>query len=140
MHWYRRSRLPLSALAQFRHWLDDHVLSAFAGRVLAIDTGVALRCARLHVPDRMAHGDALIAATALVHGLTVVARNTTDFKPAAVALPDPWLALAWRTRGDATVTPLSREMDTRFYPAACPRSSGHSASASTLALYSACAA
>lgn len=94
MRWCRRSRHPLSALAQFRHWLDDHVLPAFAGRVLAIDTGVALRCARLHVPDRMAHGDALIAATALVHGLTVVTRNTTDFKPAAVELLNPWLALA----------------------------------------------
>ena len=78
--------------ALLRDWLDNRVLPAFAGRVLAIDTAVALRCARLHVPDKMAHGDALIAATALVHGLIVATRNTADFKPAAVALIDPWLA------------------------------------------------
>jgi predicted nucleic acid-binding protein len=80
--------------AMLRRWLNEHVLPAFTGRVLAIDTGVVLRCARLHVSDRMAHGDALIAATALVHGLTVVTRNTADFKPAAVELLNPWLALA----------------------------------------------
>lgn len=75
-----------------RRWLDSHVLPAFDGRVLAIDTAVALRCARLHVPDKMAHGDALIVATALVHGLTVVTRNTDDFQPAGVTLINPWLA------------------------------------------------
>ena len=75
-----------------RRWLDEQVMPAFADRVLAIDTAVALRCARLHVPDRMAHGDALIAATALVHGLIVVTRNTGDFKPAGVELLNPWEA------------------------------------------------
>ena len=78
--------------AVLRLWLDSQVLPAFSGRVLAIDTAVALRCARLHVPDKMAHGDALIAATALVHGLTVVTRNTADFAPAKVGLLNPWLA------------------------------------------------
>lgn len=73
-----------------RRWLDGHVLPAFADRVLPVDTAVALRCARLHVPDRMAHGDALIAATALVHGLIVVTRNTADFEAADVGLIDPW--------------------------------------------------
>lgn len=80
--------------AGLRHWLDNRVLPAFSGRVLAIDTLVALRCARLHVPDRMAHGDALIAATALVQGLIVVTRNIADFKPVAVELINPWLARA----------------------------------------------
>lgn len=76
--------------AVLRRWLDGHVLPAFADRVLPVDTAVALRCARLHVPDRMAHGDALIAATALVHGLIVVTRNTQDFQAADVGLIDPW--------------------------------------------------
>lgn len=76
--------------ATLRRWLDSHVLPAFAKRVLPIDTTVALQCARLHVPDRMADGDALIAATALVHGLTVVTRNTADFTAAKVGLIDPW--------------------------------------------------
>lgn len=78
--------------AALRRWLDGQVLPAFAGRVLAVDAAVALQCARLHVPDRMADGDALIAATALVHGLIVVTRNTSDFEPAGVGLLDPWLA------------------------------------------------
>lgn len=77
--------------AVLRRWMDSHVLPAFTGRVLAVDTAVALRCARLHVPDKMANGDALIAATALVHGLTVVTRNTADFESAGVGLINPWL-------------------------------------------------
>jgi len=74
-----------------RIWLNDHVLPAFAGRILAVDTVVAQRCARLHVPDPRADRDALIAATALTHGLTVVTRNVADFAPAAVHVLNPWL-------------------------------------------------
>jgi hypothetical protein len=73
-----------------RAWLDGQVMPAFAGRVLAVDAAVALRCARLHVPNRLAERDALIAATALVHGMTVVTRNESDFAAANVALVDPW--------------------------------------------------
>lgn len=76
--------------AVLRAWLDDHVLPAFAGRVLPVDTVVAQRCARLHVPDPRSDRDALIAATALVHGLTVVTRNVADFAPTGVALVNPW--------------------------------------------------
>jgi predicted nucleic acid-binding protein len=78
--------------ALMRAWLDGQVMPAFAGRVLAVDAAVALRCARLHVPDRLAERDALIAATALVHGMTVVTRNVGDFAAAKVALVDPWEA------------------------------------------------
>ncbi|HKZ10541.1 MAG TPA: type II toxin-antitoxin system VapC family toxin [Rhodanobacteraceae bacterium] len=78
--------------AALRNWLDKQVLPAFAERVLPVDLVVALRCARLYVLDRMADGDALIAATALVHGLVVVTRNTSDFEPAGVRLFDPWQA------------------------------------------------
>jgi predicted nucleic acid-binding protein len=85
----RRDRKQGAAL---RHWLDGQVLRAFVERVLPVDTAVALQCARLHVPDRMADGDALIAATALVHGLIVVTRNTSDFEPAGVGLLNPWTA------------------------------------------------
>lgn len=76
--------------AILRAWLDGHVLPAFAGRVLPIDTAVAQRCARLHVPDPRADRDALIAATALVHGMTVVTRNVADFEPTGVPIFNPW--------------------------------------------------
>ena len=76
--------------AVLRAWIDDQILPRFDGRILAVDTAVAQRCARLHVPDRRAERDALIAATALVHGLTVVTRNVADFELAGVAQLNPW--------------------------------------------------
>ena len=76
--------------AVFRVWLNDHVLPAFTGRILSVDTAVALRSARLHVPDPRPVRDGLIAATALVHGLTVVTRNVVDFESTGVLLINPW--------------------------------------------------
>lgn len=77
--------------AIFRAWMSDHVLPAFTGRVLTVDTAVALRSARLHVPDPRPVRDGLIAATALVHGMTVVTRNVADFEPTGVPTLNPWL-------------------------------------------------
>lgn len=76
--------------ALMRRWLDGHVLTAFAGRVLPVDIPVAVECARLHVPDPRGERDALIAATALVHRMTVVTRNVGDFAATGVAVLDPW--------------------------------------------------
>lgn len=73
-----------------RTWLKQHVMPAFDARILPVDAAVALRCARLHVPDCTNESDALIAATALVHGLTVVTRNIGDFQSSGVALINPW--------------------------------------------------
>ena len=73
-----------------RSWLNTHVLPAFSDRTLPIDTAVAQRCARLHVPDPRSDRDALIAATALVHGMTVVTRNIEGFTPTGVELLNPW--------------------------------------------------
>lgn len=78
--------------AALRSWLDGQVLTAFEGRILSVDGAVAVRCARLHVPDPRSERDALIAATALVHGMTVVTRNTADFETTGVALLNPWRA------------------------------------------------
>jgi predicted nucleic acid-binding protein len=78
--------------AVLRAWLDRHVLPAFAGRVLVVDAAVARRSARLHVPDPRPLRDGLIAATALVHGMTVVTRNVPDFAVAGVPTLDPWAA------------------------------------------------
>ena len=70
--------------------MNAHVIPAFAGRVLPVDLAVALRCARLHMPNRRPERDCLIAATALVHGMAVVTRNVADFQGTGVALLDPW--------------------------------------------------
>lgn len=75
-----------------RGWLDGQVGPAFAGRILPIDEAVARTCAALHVPDPRPVRDGYIAATALVHGLTVATRNTTDFAATGAALVDPWAA------------------------------------------------
>ena len=76
--------------ALLRSWLEQRVWPEFADRTLPVDAAVALRCARLHVPDPRGERDALIAATALVHGMTVVTRNVADFKPMGVELINPW--------------------------------------------------
>ena len=76
--------------AMLRAWLEQHVLPEFSGRTLPVDTAVAQRCARLHVPAKRGERDALIAATALVHGMTVATRNVADFKPTGVPLINPW--------------------------------------------------
>ena len=76
--------------AILRAWIDGHVLPSFSGRVLAIDTAVAQRCASLQVPPPRSDRDALIAATALVHGMTVVTRNVSDFQATGVAVVNPW--------------------------------------------------
>jgi predicted nucleic acid-binding protein len=62
----------------------------FSSRILSIDADVARRCAGLHVPDPRAERDALIAATALVHAMTVVTRNVADFDKTGVRLVNPW--------------------------------------------------
>ncbi|MDP4026706.1 type II toxin-antitoxin system VapC family toxin [Methylobacterium sp. NEAU 140] len=85
----RERRDPVQG-ALLRTWLDDHVLPTFGERILPLDTAVARRCAGLHVPDPRPERDAFIAATALVHGLTVVTRNVADFAPTGVRILDPW--------------------------------------------------
>ena len=83
-------RRDASQGAILRSWMDNHVLPAFMERVLPIDTAVAQRCAILHVPDPKSDRDALIAATALVHGMTIVTRNVADFESTGVEVINPW--------------------------------------------------
>lgn len=83
--------------ALLRRWLNDQVLPAFAGRILPLDVDVAIRSAALNVPDRLAERDGFIAATALVHRMTVVTRNTADFERTGVALHDPWTSAVRET-------------------------------------------
>ena len=75
---------------RLRRWIDRHVLPEFRERTLPVDSAVALKCAKLHVPDPRAERGALIAATAMAHGMTVVTGNLADFEATGVALIDPW--------------------------------------------------
>lgn len=71
-------------------WLEEELLSVFDGRIVPVDVAVARRAARLHVPDPRPERDALIAATAICSGLTVVTRNVADFESMGVAVVNPW--------------------------------------------------
>ncbi len=73
-----------------RQWLENAVAPAFENRVLAVDLAVARQCAKLHLPNPRAERDALIAATALVHHMTVVTRNVADFESTGVNVLNPW--------------------------------------------------
>lgn len=84
--------------AVLRTWLDQQVLPAFAERIIPIDEAVAIQCARLHVPDSRSERDALIAASALVHQMTVVTGNVNDFEPAGVSVINPWQLLSDRLK------------------------------------------
>jgi predicted nucleic acid-binding protein len=83
----RRSRLDA--------WLGDELLPRFEGRVLSIEPGIADLWGRL-VARREALGrpfhamDALIAATATAHDLTLVTRNSTDFETSVKSILNPW--------------------------------------------------
>lgn len=76
--------------AVLRYWLDNNVLPAFAERTLVFDSDIARCCAGLHIPDRRSERDAMIAATGIVHGMTVVTRNLKDFAETGVELVNPW--------------------------------------------------
>jgi len=79
--------------AILRRWLANDVLAPLAARILPVDAAIARKCAALHVPDPRPERDALIAATALVHGLTLVTRNRSDFEPMGMKIIDPWVAV-----------------------------------------------
>ncbi len=75
--------------AMLRAWLDGQILVEFDGRVLPVDLQIAKRCAAIHVPNPCSYRDSLIAATALVHGMTVVTRNVADFEGTGVSILNP---------------------------------------------------
>lgn len=77
--------------AILRRWLENEVLPSAADRILPINARIARLCAKFHVPDPRPERDALIAATAYEHGLTIVTRNIADFEPMGVATLNPWI-------------------------------------------------
>jgi predicted nucleic acid-binding protein len=73
-----------------RLWVRSRILPSFDGRILSVDLAVAQRCAALQVPAPIEYRDSLIAATALVHGMTVVTRNVSHFQRAGAPIINPW--------------------------------------------------
>ena len=83
-----RGRDPAQAEV-FAGWLND-LRARFAERILAIDVRIAEEWGRLNAVATRNTVDSLIAATAHVHGLIVVTRNTSDFEGCGVPLLNPW--------------------------------------------------
>jgi predicted nucleic acid-binding protein len=86
----------VSRRAELEDWLANRVRPLFEGRILPVSEDVMLRW-RLLVEDgrRTRHTfsqpDLIIAATGLIHGLTVVTRDTADFVCSGAAVFNPWL-------------------------------------------------
>ena len=73
-----------------RRWFEDHVLPAFADRVLPFDLAAARILATYRVPEHVPLDDALAGAVAEAAEMAVVTRNTRHFRPPGVACVDPW--------------------------------------------------
>jgi predicted nucleic acid-binding protein len=86
----RLARRDPAQASGLRAWLQTAILPAFGDRILPVDVSVAQRCASLHVPDPRAERDALLAATALTHGMTMVTRDVADFASTGVTVLNPW--------------------------------------------------
>jgi predicted nucleic acid-binding protein len=79
--------------ATFEQWLD-RLVHVYGDRIVPVTTDVAEAWGRLNVPDPVPVVDGLLAATALVHGWTLVTRNLADVVGTRVRLLDPFAARA----------------------------------------------
>lgn len=83
--------------AGLNDWLDHTVRPLFGERVLDIGEDILLKWRMIIEKGRkrghtFGEPDALIAATALHHGLTVVTRDTREYERAKVPVLNPWIA------------------------------------------------
>jgi toxin FitB len=76
--------------ALLRKWFNDQVIPTFAERTLIVDAAVAKKCAEINAESIRPYRDGFIAATALVHRMTLVTRDVGDFEGTGVALVNPW--------------------------------------------------
>jgi predicted nucleic acid-binding protein len=73
-----------------REWLAQYLLVSFRDRILPVTTEIARRCATLLISDGRTYPDALLAATAYVHGLPLVTRNVRHFVGTGIRIINPW--------------------------------------------------
>ncbi|GGA82573.1 twitching motility protein PilT [Brucella endophytica] len=83
-------RLDRAAGKILRGWLEESVMPAFSGRILALDEAAAIQAAEWHIPNPKTINDAYIAATAYVRRMTIVTRNVRDFSGMDVTILNPW--------------------------------------------------
>ena len=86
----REQKKDAAFASDLERWLNDIVLTSFAGRIIPFDLRIAIRAGTLPTADRRPSADAMIAATALEHGLQVVTRNVAHLEPLGVVCVDPW--------------------------------------------------
>ena len=84
-----KRRSDREAATRLGVWVEG-LESTFADRVLAVDARIARRWGELAADRSRPVIDTLIAATALVHGLTLVTRNTADLEGIELAMINPW--------------------------------------------------
>lgn len=83
--------------AELNDWLTFKLRPRFAGRILPVTEDILLKWRVLMENGRrtghtFSHPDLMIAATALLHGLTVVTRDRSDYDKAGVPVLNPWEA------------------------------------------------
>lgn len=86
-----KTRKDPRAGSALRDWYENRLKPGFAGRILPVDAAVAERAAVLQAVRTRPGNDALLAATALIHGLTLATRNQRDFAGVpGLAVENPW--------------------------------------------------
>lgn len=88
----RLARRDTAQAARLQAWISE-LTSHYADRVLPVSAEIALEWGRLNAGDPLPVVDGLLAATARVHALTIVTRNTRDFERSGVALLNPFQEL-----------------------------------------------
>lgn len=82
-------RRDIVAAASLDRWFRS-VVQALASPALEVTGAIARLAAAIQVPDRRPLGDALIAATAVHHGLTLVTRKAKDFDVPGLSVLNPF--------------------------------------------------
>lgn len=90
----KAARLDPAFAARLDFWYSNILLPGFRHFLIPVDRAIAEKAAELRYKQGLSYNDALIAATALVHGLTLVTRNETDFVGTGVTVVNPWKATA----------------------------------------------